>query len=847
MTTSFNGNVNNPPPGSVYLERTRLHRVFEEAMDFPLVAVYAGSGYGKTRAVYSFLQQYEANITWLQITERDNIGARFWDNFTHMVAAKWPESEARLLEIGFPDTNEKFAMFVSMMEEADAIPGKHVMVYDDFHLLKNPALLGFFENAVKHLPPGSTVIIISRTMPEINMIGLMLLERIITIGEDTLCFTEDEIAEYFDLLSLHITSQDIRDIFDDTQGWAFALNLIGRSLINGDKYERYALDAMKANIFKLIEAEVFLKISEPLRRFLMRISLIDHLAATLIKTLAKDENYIKEMEQISAYIRYDSFLDAYVIHHLFLDYMRQHQHILTDDEKRETYNAAGHWCEENNYQTDALSYYEKSEDYDAIMRMVYSFDGQVPQDLASYTLDIFERLPESVFLKYPLFPSMHLKLMISLGMQEDATRLAEKYAEEYESQPESPEKNRALLGIYYAWGLLRLTICPSTKNYDFDVYFEKAGNYGKKSPFTEYGPSTNQSLGTYIVIVGDKKAGAPDAFIDAATRSVPHISSALNGNMYGFDDLARGELCLYRYELNDSETYLKRACEKARSKKQYDIQNRSLFYMMLVALFRGDLDTANNALEEIEKLLYEKDYVVRHTTYDVAHGYYHLALRQPERIPTWLKGDFSIYSHPALLENYANRAKAVYHLQTRKFNALLAFIEIERKRQTVLFGKIEFSILAALTLYQLNRKKEALAEFYQAYDLAGPNNIIGPFIKYGKEMRTLTASALKDESCPIPDAWLENLNRKSSAFSKRQSYMLSEFKAANNITGEITLTNREKEILRDLSQGLSRTEIAASQGISANTVKMVVNIIYEKLDVENLVEAVRKAADLKIV
>ena len=77
--------------------------------------------------------------------------------------------------------------------------------------------------------------------------------------------------------------------------------------------------------------------------------------------------------------------------------------------------------------------------------------------------------------------------------------------------------------------------------------------------------------------------------------------------------------------------------------------------------------------------------------------------------------------------------------------------------------------------------------------------------------------------------------------------MLSEFKAANNITGEITLTNREKEILRDLSQGLSRTEIAASQGISTNTVKMVVNIIYEKLGVENLVEAVRKAADLKLI
>jgi LuxR family maltose regulon positive regulatory protein len=170
-----------------------------------------------------------------------------------------------------------------------------------------------------------------------------------------------------------------------------------------------------------------------------------------------------------------------------------------------------------------------------------------------------------------------------------------------------------------------------------------------------------------------------------------------------------------------------------------------------------------------------------------------------------------------------------------------------RSRPTVLFWKIEMNVLAALSLYQLKRRTEAMASLYEAYLLAEPNKIIASFTKYGKDMRTLTASALKNEACPIPRPWLENINRKASAYAKRQSFMISEYKTANNIVDDYALTDRELEILRDLSQGLSRTEIAASQNISTNTVKMSVNIIYEKLSANNYAEVIRKAASLNII
>ena len=77
--------------------------------------------------------------------------------------------------------------------------------------------------------------------------------------------------------------------------------------------------------------------------------------------------------------------------------------------------------------------------------------------------------------------------------------------------------------------------------------------------------------------------------------------------------------------------------------------------------------------------------------------------------------------------------------------------------------------------------------------------------------------------------------------------MISEYKTVNNINGGIKLTKREVAILKDLSDGLSRSEIASNRNLSVNTIKMAVSIIYGKLNVSSLGEAIRAAIDNKII
>jgi len=827
-----------------YLNRPRINILLEKAIQYPLVIVYAGTGYGKTYAVHSFLQKRGNTYTsWAQMNEETNDPLYFWKNYTKLFYLSQPKEGIRLLEMGLPETKEDFAKYSEVIQEVSHLPDKHVMVYDDFHLLQNPAILRFINQTMQILPKNTTVVLISRSMPDFNLIRMIMDENIFTINEEPLRFTKTEIITYFNQLELQVDKQHIWDIWEDTKGWAFAINLIGRSLINEIRYDRYVLEAMKGNILRFIEFEINPLLSDRLLRLMVRISLINHFATSLIKSLAKDDVSIKEIECLNAYVRYDFHLDAYVIHPLFLNCLQQKQNILTDREKYETYQIAAQWCESNNYEVDALFYYEKSGDYDAIMCLISTFHLQVSQDIARCALDILCRMPENVKAEHPLFPLLDLKLNISMGFLEKASILVEQYAKEFEVRPETPQNNWILTGIYGTWGFLRLILSPYTGVYDFDRYLQKQRIYFEKSshkpPIDLY---TKQSIGTYALLVGSSCSGAPDEYIKAIERSIPHILHVFKENLEGLYYLAKGELSFMRRNIDNAEKNLKQALDKARIHRQYDVQIRALFHLMYIAFFRGDFSAAKDTLDTMEALLYEKEYSLRFAAYDISNGFYHLMLDQPERVPAWLKGDFSRYTHPAFLENYANWVKAQYHYKTGQYNILLAFIENEWEQQAVLFSKIVFKILKALSLYQLKRRKEAIAALTTVYQLAAPNQIVSPFIHYAKDMRTLTAAASRDETCEIPKDWLEDINRKASAFAKKQIRMISEYKIANNLDEKISLTKRETEVLKDLSHGLSRSEIAANQNISVNTVKMVINIIYEKLHINNLAEAIRIAS-----
>jgi LuxR family maltose regulon positive regulatory protein len=184
---------------------------------------------------------------------------------------------------------------------------------------------------------------------------------------------------------------------------------------------------------------------------------------------------------------------------------------------------------------------------------------------------------------------------------------------------------------------------------------------------------------------------------------------------------------------------------------------------------------------------------------------------------------------------------------TRNYPPLLLYIEEMRQRESYLFGRVEMLAIEACIHYKMKEKKKAFTVLLEAYKTASPNDLLMPFIELGKDMRTLTNSALKESGVKIPKSWLENINRKAALYAKRKAHVIAEYKQANRLTESFVLSPRETDILIDLSHGLSRAEIADSRSLSINTVKMVINNVYTKLGTENLAGLIRIAVERKLI
>jgi LuxR family maltose regulon positive regulatory protein len=852
---TFQSNVALSPGNQIYLERPQIDRLLEQAVQNPVVLVCAGAGYGKTHAVYTFVRKIKAFTGWIQLSERDNIGERFWENFISGITLGNPSAAAKLAKIPFPETERAIDRYMTI-PEADTDPNKrYIFVYDDFHLIHNKAVLRFLERSITSPFPTITSILISRTEPDINLVKLLSKGLLGRITEEDLRFSREEMVEYFHIQNIKPSPQAISSIYHDTEGWAFAIHLAGLSLKNVPSGAGYVPQAMRSNIFKLIESEIMGTSSADLRNFLIKLSLIEQLVPELLGSIAGEKPLIKEMEQIGSFIRFDIYLNAYRIHHLFLDYLTQKQTELSEEEKREVYRKAAAWCAKNNQKMEAISYYEKAGDYEHLIGVVETMPSILPNRTARMLLEIMERAPPEIYGQIATAQVIRTGLYLILEMFDKSREELFAVITKLETQPPSSITYRTLTGCYNLLGFIGMNTSSYTREYDYVHYFEKARYYYEFNKFEVGPPISIIPLSSYICRVNNEEQGEMEKYIEAISASIPYTSVTFGGCALGMDDLCRGELAFFKGDISGAEQFLLRALRNARQGSQYETENRALFYLLRIHLARGNHEAIEDLFRQLEAQLNEQYYLTRFTYHDIVTGWYYAHTGQEDKLAPWLKSNFEESDLNSIVFGLEVLVKAKYHFAERRYPAALAVLESRGTRSSLwnfVLGRIEKKILEAVCCYHLRKKKAAFTALETAYTLARPNDLYMPFTEMGKNMRALADAALRDNTTNIPSAWLEQTRRSASAYAKNLFLVTEQYRQAEqgrnrtDRTG-VSLSPRETEVLTGLSQGLTREEIAGLASISANTVKSVIRSIYNKLGAVNRADAVRIATSLRLV
>jgi LuxR family maltose regulon positive regulatory protein len=854
----FYSNAPIAPGSHIYLERQRVDSILEQAVRSPVVIVTAGAGYGKTQAVYSFLRKYNVLTSWIQLYERDNFEARFWENFTAAVAKISAESAAHLTEVGFPETDRQFDRYMRI-PSGEVIPDlKYVFVYDDVHLIQDKKVLRFLEHSITTPFPNITTILISRTMPAINTEGLRAEKRLTAITEEDIRFSREETAAYFALLGLTVSTQTISAIYRETEGWAFAIYLAALALKNAPRgtgsREGYVPLGMRTNIFKLIESEIITGLSADLRKAMITASLIDHRPPEVLRALTHGKDYQGDVKQVGSFFQYDAYRNEYRIHQLLLEYLSSKQDELTAAEKNSAYETAARWCAENNQKLDAITYYERAGNYEKILETAYTFPRVIPNHIARILLAIYERAPRDLFDQNPKTYMLYIRLLI---MTERIDRAEAELAEiiaRLEKLPPEPERNRALAGCYNNLGSIGLLTSTYTRDYTYVRSFEQAHQYYRLSPYKITPPVSVSSMTSYVCRVNSTAVGEMEKYIDALAAMIPHTAATMGGCDSGLDDLARGELALFREDIPGAEQAAQKAIRAARANDQWEIENRALFFLLRIHLYRGDCDAIRDIFKQLEAQLTLPLYLNRTIFHDIVCGWFYAQIGDTEQLAPWLKNDFEESDLNSINHGLEILVKAKYHFAEKRYPAALAALEGRENKYgagAFVIGQVEMKALEAVCRYRLRDKAGAFADLKEAYELARPNALYLPFTELGKDMRTLANAALQDTAIPINREWLEAIRRNASAYAKKLFITAKQFHTRTSrrdaVTGSSGLSPRELAVLTGLSLGLTREEIAKGESISINTVKSVIKSVYYKLDAVNRADAVRIAAARKLL
>jgi LuxR family maltose regulon positive regulatory protein len=424
-----------------------------------------------------------------------------------------------------------------------------------------------------------------------------------------------------------------------------------------------------------------------------------------------------------------------------------------------------------------------------------------------------------------------------------------------EAQPPSPTIYRTLTGCYNNLGFIGMNASSYTRDYDYVHYFEKARYYYEFNKFEVGPPISIIALCSYLCRVNSEEKGEMERYIGAISATVPYTSVTFGGCALGMDDLCRGELAFFKGDISGAEQFILRALQSARQGRQYETENRALFYLLRVYLARGNHEAIEDLFRQLEAQLNEQNYPTRFTYHDIVTGWYYAHIGQENKLAPWLKSDFEESDLNSIVFGLEVLVKAKYHFAERRYPAALAVLESRGTRSSLwdfVLGKIEKKTLEAVCRYQLRDKAAAFAVLEEAYRLARPNALYMPFMEMGKNMRTLAGAALKDKTTAIPPAWLERVRRNASGYAKKlflvtERYRQPEQGRKKNDGSGIVLSRREIEVLTGLSQGLTREEIAGLASISVNTVKSVIRSVYNKLGAVNRADAVRIATSLGLV
>ncbi len=818
------------------LKRDRVNRALAGILEHPLTIVEAPMGYGKTTAVREFLAAWGVPVLWTSFYSDSDTREAFWDRVAAAADGLDETAGRRLKGFGIPSDPSHLRALVTLLEEMDYKPDT-TLVIDDAHHAKGILRTELFGRFVAELPDDFHIVLLTRDtsfldLAELNAKGLCSI-----VSQQTLRFTDEELRAYCALMEFHPNEEVLKKVSRYTGGWISLAYLILLGLEQGIPMGR------SSAIHELVEKILYNAYDEAVRRFLLRLSVMDAFTEEQARYVTGEDRtgeLLKKLRQENAFVFYDEAAGLYRIHHVLLDFLRTRQ---TDrGELAGLYRRVGEWFLEKKARGPAYAYLCRAGERERVLALLDEEDS-ITKNASEFegAAEMFAAAPRALLFRYPFAYLQYISALLLLSGESAAARDAVSRLDELEVYYEHARelhpnrRSRVLAEISVA----RIFIVFNDARQMLDCTHRAlrlleggvSCLVGRDAEFTFGSP---HFLYTYY-----REPGSLEKTSRLMAAEFPVFSRISSGCGTGCDYVTLAEYALETGDWQGAELNAFKAIYKAQTMEQTGIILCAGLTLVRLYLYQGKCGEALEHLRQLRADVSREDNAVYNTTLDLIEGYAYGCMARPDRIPIWLRtGDIS----PA---NFMYEGLA-FHLIVYGRAVLLAkdYIRLEMLTETFpqffgifqnQLGFLHNHILAAAAKYRLYGMERGCAHLAGAIDLGRADHLVLPFAEYGPE--------------------LVDMLRHLAGRDPRDGYLLELLRACEHYleslgrarTHTVTLTERELEVLSLAAEGLMREEIAARLYVSGATVKTHLENVYRKLEVSGKAAAVKKAGKLKLL
>ncbi len=368
--------LNPPTARAIQVPRSSVVDKVMAASAAKLVLARAPAGFGKTTTMTQCMARMEEQgliTAWLTLDDADNDVSRFLWYLNAAVSRLMEDGKEMpsLADCAVTSSGDAALEIVARLSEHQSA---FALFLDDFERIQDTAVLGLIREIVEHLPRRGQFVIGSRNLPELGLGRLRARGQLLEIDSHQLRFSMEETTDFLIARrQLALTQEDLLKIHARTEGWVTALWLASLALESHDSPESFIERFSGANqtIADYLAYDVLELQPEPVRRFLLRTSILRHLNTSLCQALLPDldaEAMLVHLANTHTFLTpLENDDNTYRYHSLFAEFLKSQLRAEAPEEIPRLHRAASLWYEQQARPVPAIDHALEGGDFDRAM------------------------------------------------------------------------------------------------------------------------------------------------------------------------------------------------------------------------------------------------------------------------------------------------------------------------------------------------------------------------------------------------------------------------------------------------------------------------------------------------